>query len=606
MASSAGLAASGIAPHSYALAVAAIDVLFVLLFTAVSSLIFWRKPGDRLAILGGFTLLLFGFGTTTPIAMVATFSGWAQVSNLIFSLSIGLLVVFIFVFPDGQFVPRWTRMFSVFWMAWVLSWPFVGIISPLSLPYLTRDLVLVLFNVPGALFQIYRYRSLSSPAQKQQTKWVAFGGVAAIVLYIFSIIPLGIKPLSPVSKVLIDYAITVIHYGSVMILPIVIAISILRFRLWDIDLVINRALVFGILTAILALVFVGGVLIMQQVATAFTGGQLSSLALALSAVGIALLFQPVRLRLQTQIDQRFYPKYLEKAVQQAAVLAQPPIQGGLLTGQHLGAYEVLEPIGRGGMAEIYKGRHTTLDRMVAIKTLTASHAGDEIFRKRFEREARTVALLRHPNIVQVFDFGETDGTYYMAMEYIPGQDLGHYLRINGALIPSQARPLLRGIIEALDYAHQQNVVHRDVKPANVMLQPVTNVTPDSGPYHPILMDFGIAKLLDSGSGLTHTGTMGTLDYIAPEQIIASSSVDNRADIYALGIMTYQMLTGQLPFSGDNPGALVLAHLQRPVPDPRKIAPGLSAATSAAILRALAKEPADRFGTASAFGTALAL
>jgi len=276
----------------------------------------------------------------------------------------------------------------------------------------------------------------------------------------------------------------------------------------------------------------------------------------------------------------------------------------------LGQYKVLELIGHGGMAEVYKGRHIYLDRAVAIKILPHHLAAESDFRRRFEQEAHTVAALRHPNIVQVFDFGHVADTYYMVMEYIAGRNLAQYLREVGPMSLAQARPLITDIASALDYAHAHGLVHRDVKPSNVMLQPLESNSSEhtSKGYRTILTDFGIAKLLTSSQAVTQTGPMGTLDYVAPERMLGSKHVDRvdgRADVYALGVMLYQMLTGQLPFPGDDPGAVVMAHLQHPPPDPRDLVPDLTSNAAHAIRRAMAKSPADRFATAGEFAAALA-
>ena len=284
---------------------------------------------------------------------------------------------------------------------------------------------------------------------------------------------------------------------------------------------------------------------------------------------------------------------------QAPALASGTRGRGSLVGLQIGRYEVLEFIGRGGMAEVYKGRHTRLDRNVAIKVLPPGLATEADFRERFEREALSIAALRHPNIVQVFDFGDLEGMYYMVMDFIPGPALARRLREAGRLPLPQALSLLEGLAGALDYAHAQGIVHRDVKPSNVMLDECGD-----GTWRPILTDFGIAKIVAGGAQATQTGMLGTLDYMAPEQVRASREVDGRADIYALGVMAFQMLTGRLPFTGDSPGQIMLAHLQKPVPDPLTIVPDLPDRAAAALLQALAKHPDDRPATAVAFVKAL--
>ncbi len=277
---------------------------------------------------------------------------------------------------------------------------------------------------------------------------------------------------------------------------------------------------------------------------------------------------------------------------------------GMFTGTHLGVYEVLDLLGRGGMAEVYKGRHPRLDRTVAIKILPANLAVETDFRQRFEREAQSVASLRHPNIVQLFDFGDVDGAYYMVMEYIAGVDLAQLMREQGPLDLEQVRSIIADVAGALDYAHAQELIHRDVKPPNVMLQEKEG-RQGKPEVMAILTDFGIAKILTGETAATKTGMMmGTLDYMAPEQVRSSDQVDGRADVYALGVMTYQMLTGELPFQGDNPGAVMLAHLQQPAPDPREIIPALPDQVAEAIGHALAKDPDERYPTAGAFADVL--
>lgn len=269
-----------------------------------------------------------------------------------------------------------------------------------------------------------------------------------------------------------------------------------------------------------------------------------------------------------------------------------------LSGKTLGGYELLEALGHGGMADVYKGRHVRLDRYVAIKILRPRIAADTDFQQRFEREAQAVASLRHPNIVQVYDFGDEDGTYFMVMEYIDGNDLLEVLKETGMFSLDEALPLIRGVSNALDYAHTMGIIHRDIKPSNVLLQ-FQNDT-----LCPILTDFGIAKLLSNHTRTNQSALIGTLDYMAPEQIKDSGQVDTRADVYSLGVMAYQMLTGKLPYQADNPAAVITAHLQQQAPDPRTVVPHLPENVGRAVLRALHKDRDYRFRTAGDFAAAL--
>jgi serine/threonine protein kinase len=267
----------------------------------------------------------------------------------------------------------------------------------------------------------------------------------------------------------------------------------------------------------------------------------------------------------------------------------------LVTSQH--TYEGLELIGRGGMGEVYKTQHPETGQIVAIKVLP--RIAKEELRARFKREAQTIASLDHPGIINVFDFGETSGILYMVMEFVDGPNLSQLMKQHGAMSLDQVCAILTDIADALDYAHAQGFIHRDIKPSNVLLEPLAE---PSGVrlYRSVITDFGLARGSDF-SRLTRTGKiMGTLAYIAPEQIDAPSEVTGAADQYALAVMTYEMLTGQVPFSASNPLALLNMHLNEPPPNPADLCPDLPATTCDAVLRALDKSPQNRFATISDF------
>ncbi len=266
-----------------------------------------------------------------------------------------------------------------------------------------------------------------------------------------------------------------------------------------------------------------------------------------------------------------------------------------LIGKRLGKYVVVKHQAHGGMAEVYLGKQEQLERYVAIKVLHPFLAEDPGFVDRFLREARLVATLRHPNIVQVYDFDHNEelGIYYMVMEYIDGPSLKKRLEA-GPIPQHEAALIAAAIADALDYAHRREMVHRDIKPANIMF---------TAEGQPVLTDFGIARMV-SVTGLTASGAMvGTPAYMAPE-IGTGESGSPASDIYSLGVVLYQMLTGRLPFEADVPMGVILKHISDPVPYPSQFVPDLLPSLEAVILKAMAKRPEDRFQTAGEMAQAL--
>ncbi|MBX5457933.1 MAG: protein kinase [Thermogemmatispora sp.] len=267
-----------------------------------------------------------------------------------------------------------------------------------------------------------------------------------------------------------------------------------------------------------------------------------------------------------------------------------------LVGRSLGQFRIVEPLGAGGMAAVFKAYQPSLDRYVAVKVLPARYAHDPVFVKRFEQEARSVAKLVNPHIVQIHDFGEQDKITYIVMEYVDGGTLRDRLK-SRSLSLVEAVDFLLQAAEGLRCAHSHNIVHRDVKPSNMLLR---------RDGHLLLSDFGIAKILEGTTHLTRAGVgIGTPQYMSPEQS-TGQAVDQRSDIYSLGIVFFECLTGRVPFTAENPVSVTLKHLQEPLPvEPLRQA-GVPAVIEQVVVKMTAKAPADRYQSIEEMGEALAV
>jgi len=273
----------------------------------------------------------------------------------------------------------------------------------------------------------------------------------------------------------------------------------------------------------------------------------------------------------------------------------------LAAGDEIAGFRVESFIARGGMAVVYCARDIRLDRRVALKLLAPELSGNDTFRQRFIRESKLAASIDHPHIIPIYGAGQADDLLYLAMRYVEGTDLGGLLDHEGALPLQRALALFDQVAGALDAAHSRGLVHRDVKPGNIL------VASGSGPEEPdhlYLTDFGLTKRVASLSGLTMPGHfLGTLDYVAPEQI-TGQPVDARADVYAFGCVLYEALTGHRPFERDSDAAVIYAHLTDPPPMVTAIRPDLPREVDRIVATAMAKKPRDRYSTCQALVSAL--
>jgi len=265
-----------------------------------------------------------------------------------------------------------------------------------------------------------------------------------------------------------------------------------------------------------------------------------------------------------------------------------------LTGKQFGHYQIVAPLGEGGMAAVYKAYQPSMERYVAVKVLPRHMVTSEEFVLRFRREAKMLAQLQHPHILPVFDYGEADGYPYIVMPFVQSGTLSQLMQ-KRSLSFLEARRVVAQLAGALSYAHARGMIHRDIKPSNVLIDESANC---------LLTDFGLARMAESSTKITTSGTvMGTPAYMSPEQG-AGSNIDHRSDIYSLGIILYEMVTGRVPYTAETPVAIVFKHIQDPLPSARKLNPNLPESVELVLLKALAKNPDDRYQNAEDFAQAI--
>ncbi len=597
----------GLTRDFFATCFTALFVLVIIAATAVGIFIFLKRPDDWMALLLSISMIIVGTSVTPATTDLNPLLGTSFRLTGYF-----LFMVLLWVFPDGRVIPRWMRwLIPVAVLVCIAATPVAAELSWENTSLALGDVIFLMGTITcimlsGMAAQIYRFRRVSMPVQRQQTKWVVLGfGMALagnIVLLASQLFFPSLRfPLMSVQDVIYSrsslLAILIgmsLYYISVVFIPLAtISLSIIRYGLWNVDIVINRSLVYGSVTLLMAVVF-GGII---ALVAAIVPGQGTLVGVIIAAVVAGALFNPSRKRAQRFVDRRIYGLNFDLN-QLAQAQKSPDIKNpGALSGRKIGNYEVLDVIGKGGMGEVYKAQGN--GQTVALKILPDNLAQEEHFRQRFEREGQALTALHHPNIVKMFASGTSDGVAYLAMEYLEGDELGKKIKHEGALSLDDTHDILKGLAAALDYAHGRGLVHRDIKPSNVMLRK----SKDGETWDAVLMDFGVAKIREAQTGLTGTGAIGTIDYMAPEQIMSAREVDRRADVYALGVMAYEMLTGVCPFKG-SAAQVMFAHLQQPPPDPRDVTESVTREAAHAVMQAMAKKPDERFSTAGEFAAAL--
>lgn len=556
-----------------------------IIFVIIASIIFFSRPNELIAIMTAFTFVSVG---------IAGAIDFLQPDNIFWEIGIRItsfvgsvsLFGFLLTFPNGHFVPSWSRWLFIVGTLFNLTIIILITIDSLHPDAIFTSIFLILISL---LCQIYRYIRISKPQERQQTKWIVVAIFGLTLLAFFYPTILEVLSLSAIGAIIVPW----VGFSVVTMLPLAVLMSILRYGLWDIDFYINRGIVYLLLTALLVAVFAGIFFVLQTGFNAVLGSGQLGLELIIPSAVVFGLFNPARKRLRHFVDRRFYGikmDYNQIIESRQRLLAEAD------TATTIGQYRTSKLLGSGGMGEVYAGQDTQGQR-VAIKMLHHQFEQNEEMGKRFLREAQATARLEHPNIVKILNVGEDNGRLYIAMEYVEGDDWGSILKRQGLLSLEQVLPRLEEMAFALDYVHENGIIHRDIKPSNVMIEAESN--------RAVLMDFGIAKIATEMTALTGTSQIvGSLDYISPEQIQGQENIDYRTDIYSFAVMTYQLLSGELPFKKGNAGALVMAHLVQPPPDICELKSDIPDTVSDAIIRAMAKQADERFDSLSDFVAAM--
>ncbi|MBL8132870.1 MAG: serine/threonine protein kinase [Anaerolineae bacterium] len=586
------LSALGWSPVVFALWIVVAQIIYILIALIVAFLLLWQRPHDWLAMITGAVLVLFGtLNLNTGILFVRDYPpaiAVITINGVLFAFCANWLLL---IFPDGRFFPRWTALFLIPIPALILADTALRLnlddTTVIATPY---TMALTLWTLLGLGTQLFRYRYYLTQLQKQQVKWVV-GGMSLVtlsILLLFIIDPL----LTPwlIERPMLRMFYRMAYPVLLIFLPVTISAlalvnAVLKRNLWGVDFTINRSLGYGVVGTAVLLVLLGVV----------SGGDFfrNPLVFGLLVVALAAAFNPLRRLIQAQIDRRLYD--LRYSVETYTRAPRPIVtQPGRLTGAHIDRWELLDFIGRGATSEVYKG--FCAGQIAAVKVMPSS--ADAEVRMRFDREVDILESLNHPRIVRFIQHGEVDDQRYMVLQYVEGETLRGMLVSRGKLPLAAAQAVTRDMAAALDYVHQRGIIHRDLKPSNIML---TTPAAADGSFRAMLMDFGIAKA--ESVQVTGGGTMGTIDYMAPEQIQSSGAVSPASDVYALGVIVFEMLTGLRPFRG-NPGQVLFAHLRQPAPDVRQFEPDLPPQVALALMRALSKSPEDRYLSAGEFYRAL--
>lgn len=602
-----GLQEAGLSSALWAAGMLGSETILMLCVTILGVSLYTQRRKE--VVIFVTSLLLITFGTGILNVLDAFIVGYPQLEPIVRLQKVilwSLLLLFFYIFPNGKFDPGWSRWSYAGWLLFNWSW-FVlpeSHHNPMRFDVFTDDWVFLIYFtwlISGAGVMYHRSQNLSSAVARQQTKWVMAGFVAAVFIALIEELPSmldhGLMDHTTPEGVVYALISTIIFTLGVLLGPLGIAFSIRQERLWQIDYLINRGLVYAVLSLLIVLGLYGVFYLLTALFRSYISLEFYWLTVVSAAAAMALLFIPLKRWIQTQVDRKIFGIQInyQKKNRVASHGQNTTIDW---TNSKIGRYQIGKYLHGGKFGGVYYGTDSDSGKPVAVKFLHAHLAEIDQSRKAFVSEAKILSSLDHPNIINFLDYGEdSQNTCYIVMEYLDAITLAEKLKQEHQVGLEETKYILSRLASALDYAHHKGVYHLDLKPSNILLK--TDPRASYG-YIPVLTDFGISRMMDQKQPMIYSGVSGTFEYISPEQIINPNHLDGKADIYALGVMAYRMLTGKLPFSSEHVAALLIAHINQPPPNPLVYEPDLPVKTAFAILNALEKEPSQRCENASLF------
>jgi len=598
----AALAELGISPMAWATYLQGMSWLLSAICLVLGWLIFYLRRDRWMAVVSAAFAALVPLATTQgAMALGTEHESLLPLINAVRSCTLLVIVLLFYQFPTGSFVPGWARWVAIGFVAQQAAWLFVWNISgaPSGWNASSDALIGMAVILSGVVAQIYRYARISTADERQQTKWTVTALGVNTAVFMLAVVTTQFTQqlfhsawLNVVWKLLLYHS----YALATLLIPVTLMAAALRYRLWDVDIWINRSLVYGAATLILGLIFGAFLLGFMEIALELSDDRHLLLALGIAALVVGALFHPLRRQLQRLVDRRIYGIAI-----QYDPLADPDSLSGARhsefeisrTHQRFSNYTCGELLRREALVDVYSAVDVVASEAVEIQfidlELDESGAVDE----RFSQLAEAAAAVAHPGIVPVLDHGLFEETPYLVTPPRREQDLGMRLEAVVRMPVEETLALVQDLADALDAVHRQGVVHLNLCPENVLLsQPLRDRTRK----RPRVAGLGLASCLTefhSGPGPAH----GNVDYIAPERVRGDEVIDHRADIYALGMLTYRLLTGRTAFPKSTASARLIAHLHEPPPNPGDLVPDLPQAVVEAVQRALAKQPRDRFDTA---------